>query len=98
MGKIEVIADEELSQHYPARWPARAEITLLKGKRISSTVLDAPGDPSRPFDTATAQAKFHRYANAQLGEKRATELAGACLAAPENSDALAELCAWATTL
>ena len=95
MGKIEVIADEELSRHYPARWPARAEATLSDGKNVSSFILDSPGDPSRPFDSAKAQAKFHRYADAQLGEKAATELAAACLAAPENSPALAELCAWA---
>ncbi len=95
MGKIEVIVDEELSRHYPAHWPARAEATLRDGKQFSSFILDSPGDPSRPFDSAKAQAKFHRYADAQLGEEAATELAAACLAAPENSPALAELCAWA---
>jgi 2-methylcitrate dehydratase PrpD len=96
MGKIEVIADEELSRHYPARWPARAEATLRDGKNVSSFILDSPGDPSRPFDSAKSQKKFHRYADAQLGEEAATELAAACLEAPERAAAFADLCAWAT--
>jgi len=96
MGKIEVIADEELSRHYPKRWPARAEAIRRDGKSVSSFILDSPGDPSRPFGSAKVQAKFHRYADAQLGEKTATDLAAACLTAPENSAALAELCAWIT--
>ena len=95
MGKIEVIADEELSRHYPAHWPARAEATLRDGKIISSFALDSLGDPSRPFDTAKVQAKFHRYADAQLGERAATELAAACLAAPENAAAIGKIGAWA---
>jgi 2-methylcitrate dehydratase PrpD len=96
MEQIEIVADDNLSQHYPARWPARAEATLRDGRTISSLVLDAPGDPSRQFNTTEALAKFHHYADAQLGEKAATELADACLAAPENSEALAKLCGWAT--
>ncbi|HEY6465553.1 MAG TPA: MmgE/PrpD family protein [Candidatus Acidoferrales bacterium] len=95
MGKIEVIADEELSRHYPERWPARAEATLRDGKNISSFILDSPGDPSHPFDSAKVQAKFHRYADAQMGEKAATELAATCLEASENAAAIDELCAWA---
>lgn len=95
MGKIEVIADEELSRHYPARWPARAEATLRDRKNVSSFVLDSPGDPSRPFDATAARAKFHHYADAELGKKAATELATACLAAPENSAAFSEISAWA---
>lgn len=95
MERIEVTADEELARHYPARWPARAEATLRDGRTVSSFVLDAPGDPSRAFSTAEAQAKFHRYADPQLGDNAATELGDACLAAAESSDALAKLCGWA---
>lgn len=94
---IEVVADEQLSREYPQHWPARADATLHSGKTVSSLVLDAPGDPSRPFDAADAQAKFRLYADPHIGEAAATELAAACLAAPENSSALAKLCSWATS-
>jgi 2-methylcitrate dehydratase PrpD len=97
MERIEVVADDQLSSYYPNKWPARADATLRNGKTVSSLVLDASGDPSRPFDVADAQAKFHHYADPQIGEAAATELAAACLAAPENSSALARLRASATS-
>lgn len=94
MERVEVVADEELSRHYPSRWPARAEATLLNGQTVSALILDAPGDPLLPFSLAGAIAKFHACADPHIGAAPAGELAAACLAAPESSEALASLCAF----
>lgn len=94
MERVEVVADEALSRYYPAHWPARAEARLRNGHTASSLVLDAPGDPSRAFEIDQVQEKFHRYADSLIGKTCADELSAACLAATENDDALATLCAW----
>lgn len=90
MDHLGVVTDEELSREYPARWPARAEATLRNGSVVSSLVLDAPGDPAYPFEGAQVLAKFSRYVDRQIDK-----LAAACLAAPQDGEALARLCAWA---
>jgi 2-methylcitrate dehydratase PrpD len=95
MERVEVVADEELARHYPQRWPARAEALLQNGQTASNLVLDAPGDPARRFNAPEALAKFHSYADPQIGAPAANELAAACLAAPESAEALRRLCSWA---
>jgi 2-methylcitrate dehydratase PrpD len=91
MGRVEVVADKSLEQYYPQRWPARVEAQLKDGRGESKLVLDAPGDPSRSSEV-DARAKFHRLADAVIGQPAANELADACLAATERDDALATLC------
>ena len=90
MEHLGVVMDEELSREYPARWPARADATLRNGSAVSSLVLDAPGDPAYPFDGSQVLAKFSRYVDRQIDK-----LAASCLAAPQDGEALATLCAWA---
>ncbi|MFZ1994986.1 MAG: MmgE/PrpD family protein [Solirubrobacteraceae bacterium] len=50
---VEVLADAELSTLYPARWPARVEVSGL-----SETVLEAPGDPAVGNGPAAVEAKW----------------------------------------
>jgi 2-methylcitrate dehydratase PrpD len=50
---IEVVADPGLDRLYPARWPARVELSGL-----SETVVDATGDPPHGSSPATIDAKW----------------------------------------
>ena len=96
MDHIEVCPDEELSQHYPQRWPARLDAALKSGRTVTNLVLDAPGDPARPLGETEALKKFHRLTDSIIGCGRAEELAQACLGSTERAAALARLCAWST--
>jgi 2-methylcitrate dehydratase PrpD len=99
MGRVQVLPDDELSKHYPQRWPARLDVVLKNGQSRSVTVLDAPGDPpSRELDAAVALEKFHRIADEAVGRQRAIELASACLGSTERSESLGYLCSWSSTL
>jgi 2-methylcitrate dehydratase PrpD len=91
MARVEVVPDQTLEQHYPARWPARVEAVLESGRTETNLVLDATGDPplSCRFDV---RAKFHRLADPVIGKPAASELEDACLAATEQDHALAKLC------
>ncbi|HXP82199.1 MAG TPA: hypothetical protein VN976_20045 [Verrucomicrobiae bacterium] len=91
MARVEVVPDKELEQHYPERWPARAEAQLKNGRTKTSLVLDARGDPPRSCDL-DVRAKFHRLADPVIGKPAANKLADACLASTEHDDALTILC------
>jgi hypothetical protein len=56
-------------------------------------VLDARGDPARALDVAAVRDKFHRLVDQVMDRAAADEIAELCLAATEQADALAALCA-----
>lgn len=58
-GRVRVVADPALADSYPNRWLARIEIAAA-GRKLSETVLDAPGDPALPFDGEAVKAKYRR--------------------------------------
>jgi 2-methylcitrate dehydratase PrpD len=93
MGRVEVVADEALAHYYPERWPARVEAVLKSGRAASTLVLDARGDPARALDVAAVRDKFHRLVDQVMDRAAADEIAELCLAATEQADALAALCA-----
>jgi 2-methylcitrate dehydratase PrpD len=88
--KVSIAADPALAAHYPARWPARIEVDTGSGS-ASEEVLDAPGDPGRPLDSAAVRDKFHRVSDRFLGAQAAEEWIAAAEAALENDGALEEL-------
>jgi 2-methylcitrate dehydratase PrpD len=92
MARVEVVPDAQLAEHYPNRWPARVEVVRKGGRKESSLVIDAPGDPPR-WKEVDVRAKFHRLADPVLGDFSAAELREACLGATEREEALATLCA-----
>jgi 2-methylcitrate dehydratase PrpD len=92
LSRVEVVADQALERHYPARWPARVEAVLKNGRTEADLVLDATGDPPRSCDF-DVRAKFHRLADPVVGKLAAQDLAEACLAAVEHDEALTTLCA-----
>lgn len=46
--KGRVVADPAFEKHYPARWPARIEVTTASGK-LQHEVLEPSGDPGNPI-------------------------------------------------
>jgi 2-methylcitrate dehydratase PrpD len=93
MARVEVVPDEALARYYPRQWPARIEARLRDGRTEMREVLDALGDPARPFDEAAARGKFHRLVDQSLGHAAGAALADACLRSVASDDALARLCA-----
>jgi 2-methylcitrate dehydratase PrpD len=96
MTRIEICPDDELSQHFPERWPARVDVLLKSGRTVSATVLDAPGDPSEPLGATGALEKFYRLTESIIGRRESLDLANACRGSTERDDSLARLCNWVT--
>ncbi len=82
LAKTEVIPDTELTQLYPAKFPARVTITLTDGRAFQETVMFPKGDPQDPLSREELEAKFHDNARL-IGPKRAASLLAAIYALPE---------------
>jgi 2-methylcitrate dehydratase PrpD len=66
MPKVNVTGDDELDRHLPDHWPAAMEVKV--GRRSETTLmLDAPGDPSRPYTFDQVGQKFHALADRLVG-------------------------------
>ena len=61
--------DPALDAQYPAAWPARVEITLADGRRLSASVQHAKGDPRNPLSQDEVIAK-HRSIVAGIVDDR----------------------------
>jgi 2-methylcitrate dehydratase PrpD len=66
MTKVSVTADDELDRHLPEHWPASLEVKV-GGRSETTLVLDAPGDPSRPYTFDDVGRKFHALADRLVG-------------------------------
>lgn len=93
MPRVEVAADPELAPYFPLLYPARVEITLAGGRKVSALVTDATGDPARSLGEVELRAKFHRLADPIIGREAAEHLAATALMATESDAALAALSA-----
>jgi 2-methylcitrate dehydratase PrpD len=66
MTKVSVVPHAELDDHLPECWPASVEVKI--GSRSETTlVLEAPGDPSRPYSFDDVARKFHTVADRIIG-------------------------------
>lgn len=77
--RIAVAGDPDLARHGRHCWPARVELELADGRRLSKTVLQARGDPGRRLSLAQVQAKFSavtRNAPPAAGHQAATRWLG----------------------
>lgn len=90
MAKVSVEADQELATYLPGNWPARVAVTA-GGRREEITVIDAPGDPARPFNLAAIQQKFHNFADVLIGEEAVGGWIGSASNAALDDEALSEL-------
>ncbi len=90
MDRITIRADEALDLQMPRCWPARVEITTPDGK-LEKTVIEAPGDPGRPFDRAAVEAKFHSVVDRPIGRHEADDWIAAAGGALSHSAGLQRL-------
>jgi 2-methylcitrate dehydratase PrpD len=78
MNQVAVVPDEALLAQFPARWPARVEVSTSSSGRTERIVTDVPGDPARPFDRDAVREKFQRLAGPMIGPEACERtLAGA---------------------
>lgn len=88
--KVTIAADPALAVHYPSRWPARVEVETSSGT-ASEEVVDAPGDPGKPLDSAAVRDKFHKIVDRFLSSQACEEWIATAEAALEDDGALSEL-------
>ena len=90
MDKITITVDETLEAHMPRCWPARVEVTTATGK-LKKTVIAAPGDPDRRFNTDAAETKFHSVTDRLIGKSEADDWISAACGALTSSAAMQRL-------
>jgi 2-methylcitrate dehydratase PrpD len=88
---LTVSPDPALDAYYPRSWPARVELLLKSGQRVTHTVIDAPGDPADPLSPVALRAKFHRLARRRLDTAAVDVWERACLASTADDAALTAL-------
>jgi len=64
--RVSLHLDPELDALYPAQWPARVEIYLKRGDKISTTVYYPKGDPDNPPSKEELNNKFRDNASVSL--------------------------------
>ena len=74
MDRVECVADPALDAHYPARWPAWAEVETHDGRRLRAEVPDPKGDPSHPLDDRERREKFDALCTPVYSERRRAAL------------------------
>lgn len=85
--KGKVVADPALDALYPARWPARIEVTTAQGVLVKE-VCDPLGSPANPMNDTAMAAKVTQVL-AHVGRADATRPLIDLTAAPFDSDAAA---------
>jgi len=58
LANTEVVADPELNELYPAKFPARVTVTTTDGRRFTEMRDFPKGDPQEPLTNAEIEAKF----------------------------------------
>jgi 2-methylcitrate dehydratase len=75
--KVSVRPDNEYTEQYPAKMPAKIAIRLQDGTVIEHEVQDYPGLASHPFTWQDAVEKFDRLAAGRVEESVSDEIKGA---------------------
>jgi 2-methylcitrate dehydratase PrpD len=89
MQKVSVTADQSLLAYYPKAWPARVLVHTVNGTH-ERLVINAPGDPQRPFDERQLEGKFRRVL-ASVAENHIERLLAHCRSALDQSRSAAAL-------
>jgi 2-methylcitrate dehydratase len=72
--KVSVRPDQEFTDQYPAKMPAKIIVRLQDGKVIEHEVQDFPGLASRPFTWEESVEKFDRLAAGHADEQTCREI------------------------
>ncbi|MFQ5861196.1 MAG: MmgE/PrpD family protein, partial [Dehalococcoidia bacterium] len=74
MDKVRCVQDPALEEHFPARWPAWAEIETRDGRRFSTRTDYPKGDPENPLTWDELKGKFCALAGLVFSPKRQEEV------------------------
>src|SRR5271155_1555931 len=72
--KVSVRPDQEFTDQYPAKMPAKIVVRLQDGKVIEHEVQDFPGLASRPFTWEESVEKFDRLTDGHADEGTSREI------------------------
>jgi 2-methylcitrate dehydratase len=72
--KVSVRPDQEFTDQYPAKMPAKVVVRLHDGKMIEHEVQDFPGMPSDPFTWEDSVEKFDRLVVDRVDEGLSREI------------------------
>jgi hypothetical protein len=73
MDKVGVAADDSMMSGFPAQWPAAVRVHS-GGVMRERTIIDVPGDPTRPLTARDVAEKFHRLADRIVGAEMVDKL------------------------
>jgi 2-methylcitrate dehydratase PrpD len=74
MSRILVAVDTSLDKDYPEKRGARCEVILTDGRRFTSSIDNAFGEPESPFSAQDIENKFIALADDVLGKKGSREV------------------------
>jgi 2-methylcitrate dehydratase PrpD len=66
--------DPALDALFPARWPARVQLTLRDGRTLEAYVEYPKGDPENPLSDEELETKFHALTGPVIAEARQAEI------------------------
>ena len=72
--KVSVRPDQEFTDQYPGKMPAKVTVRLQDGKVIEHEVQDFPGLPSHPFTWDDAVEKFDRLVAGRVDPRLSQEI------------------------
>ena len=72
--KVSVRPDQDFTDQYPAKMPAKVTVRLQDGRVIEHEVRDFPGLASRPFTWEDSVEKFDRLAAGRFDEGLSREI------------------------
>lgn len=84
--RIEIVESDELSARFPSEILSRVSVSLKDGRRYSSPISAAKGDPATAMTQQEFRAKFDLLAGITLDESRRRAIAEAIAALPESAD------------
>lgn len=74
LGKVELVADPELTAAFPKMRAARIDVTLADERTVSAFAPYRRGDPEAPLSDAELNAKFIELASPVIGDAAASAL------------------------
>src|SRR6201987_9050 len=74
LNKVSVRPDQEFTEQYPAKMPAKITVRLLDGQVIEHEVQDFPGLASHPFTWEDSVEKFDRLVAGRVDEGQCREI------------------------
>jgi len=68
LSNTRVTVEQDLTDMYPAAWPARVAVTLRDGKVLRGASKFPRGNPENPVSTAELEEKFVRLVGPRYGD------------------------------